>query len=114
VNSLSTAVGGAIVISSRGKRVFEILDSDELVSEKTNAHEFKHMKGEIKFENVVFGYAQDNGTNRAVLDDINFHVKPGQVVALVGQTGSGKTSLISMVARFYDHGKVKYLLTGMT
>jgi ATP-binding cassette subfamily B protein len=112
VNSLSTAIGSAIVISSRGKRVFEILDSNEVMETKPHAHEFKHMKGEIKFEKVVFGYDKNKDTKFTVLNDISFHVLPGQVIAIVGETGSGKTSLISMITRFYDPWSGKVSIDG--
>jgi ATP-binding cassette subfamily B protein len=112
VNSLSTAIGTAVVISSRGKRVFEILDSQEVVKIKPGAHVFEYLNGDVKFENVAFGYGLDKNKDRAVLNDINFHVMPGQVVAIVGETGSGKTSLISMIARFYDPWSGKVLIDG--
>ncbi|MDD2626897.1 MAG: ABC transporter ATP-binding protein [Candidatus Methanomethylophilus sp.] len=51
------------------------------------------------FDHVSFCYP---GTDRKVLDDVNFRVGPGETVAVIGSTGSGKTSLISLIPRFYD------------
>ena len=108
VNSLTTAIGASIAIGARGKRVFDILDSEEVVKEIPNALDIKHARGEIEFRNVTFGYG--NALQSPVLKNISFKVLPGQVVALVGSTGAGKTSIISLLARFYDPWKGTVLL----
>jgi ABC-type multidrug transport system fused ATPase/permease subunit len=102
VNSLTTAIGAAIAIGARGKRVFDILDSNEVVQEKHNAVPATAVKGAIEFRGVSFGYTSQEGFHNRVLHNISFKVSPGQVVAIVGPTGTGKTSLISLLARFYD------------
>lgn len=102
VNSLTVAVGTAITIGARGRRVFEILDSNEVIREKPNAERLENVRGEIAFENVTFGYKNETGEIRTILRDINFNVMPGQITALVGATGAGKTSLVSLLSRFYD------------
>jgi len=66
------------------------------------------MAGEIRFERVSFGY-----TNRHVLHDVSFHVKPGQTVAIVGQTGSGKSTLTKLVNRIYDVNEGRVLIDGI-
>jgi ATP-binding cassette, subfamily B, bacterial len=108
VNSLSTAIGAAIAISSRGRRIFDILDSKETLKEKTNARAIHELKGDVVFENVSFGYEKEPGLKKPVLQNISFHARAGQIIAIVGPTGAGKTSLISMIARFYDplQGKI--------
>jgi len=53
----------------------------------------------IQFHNVCFGYPS---SRRKVLQDINLHIQPGQVVAFVGDNGSGKTTLIKLLCRLYD------------
>ena len=111
VNSLSTAIGTAIIIGSRGKRLFDILDSEEEVIQKTVSHNLIHAKGEVSFENVEFGYEMDTGEKK-VLNNISFHAKAGQIIAVVGATGAGKTSLISMIARFYDPWKGRIIIDG--
>jgi ABC-type multidrug transport system fused ATPase/permease subunit len=112
VNSLSTAVGAAIAIGARGRRVFDILDSDEVVKEKPNALSLENPQGAIEFRNVTFGYSSTDSEARTILENISFKVSPGQVVAIVGPTGAGKTSLISLLTRFYDPWQGKVLLDG--
>ncbi|MCQ2587812.1 MAG: ABC transporter ATP-binding protein/permease [Treponema sp.] len=58
----------------------------------------KKLEGEVKFDNVTFGYVPE----KTVLHDINIHAKPGMKIALVGSTGSGKTTTINLLTRFYD------------
>ena len=101
VNSLSTAVGTAIAVVTRSRRVFEILDSQEIVAERDDAVPL-NASGLISFDKVSFGYGPPKGSAREVLKGISFQVLPGQVVAIVGSTGAGKTSIISLLLRFYD------------
>ncbi len=67
------------------------------------------IRGDIKFENVSFGY--DSTHN--VLDGVTFSVEPGQTVAIVGQTGSGKSTLTQLVNRTYDTTRGKVLVDGV-
>ncbi len=81
------------------ERVFKVMDNtDELPSTPKDSYCPAEIKGDIQFANVSFAYTGDN----YVLKQINFHVKPGETVALVGQTGSGKTSIISLLNRMYQ------------
>jgi len=88
---LQTAIAGA-------ERVFEILDAEEDVKEKSNPHELSDVKGHVKFNNVGFHYID----GQPVLKNINVEIKPGEVIALVGPTGVGKTTFINLLNRFYD------------
>ena len=80
------------------KRCFEVLDRPDDVVDSPQSIAITETKGELKFENVSFGYAQD----RHVLHNIDLHIAPNQIVALVGGTGAGKSTLLSLVPRFYD------------
>ncbi|MBO5137479.1 MAG: ABC transporter ATP-binding protein [Spirochaetaceae bacterium] len=64
------------------------------------------LRGEVKFENVTFGYVPD----KTVLHQISLYAKPGQKIALVGSTGSGKTTITNLLTRFYDNqeGTITY------
>jgi ATP-binding cassette, subfamily B, bacterial len=57
------------------------------------------IQGHVQFENVCFQYDEGN----SVLEEIDFEIRPGQVVALLGSTGSGKTSLVNLLPRFHDY-----------
>lgn len=67
------------------------------------------LKGNIRFSNVNFAYA--NGI--PVLHDISFDVQPGQTIALLGATGSGKTTLTNLLPRFYDYAEGSITLDGV-
>jgi len=83
---------------SAGERIFEILDAESPVKDRPGAIELNSVKGQVRFENVSFGY---DSTGR-VLKNINFKVQPGELVALVGSLGSGKSTLAHLIPRFYD------------
>lgn len=108
VNSLSTAISTAVTINARGKRIFDIIDSDEIVREMPNAVQLASPRGAVEFRNVSFGYGSP-GKAQPILNNVSFKVLPGQIVAIVGPTGAGKTSVISLLSRFYDpwEGQIK-------
>jgi ATP-binding cassette subfamily B protein len=54
--------------------------------------------GAVDFEHVCFSY--EEGTN--VLNNVSFHINPGETIALVGPTGAGKTTIVNLISRFYD------------
>ena len=108
VSALGTAAGYGIAVVTRSRRVFQILDSDEEVSERTDAIVIKRAHGEVTFEDVSFGYDDD----AAILRSVSFAASPGQITAIVGATGAGKTSLVSLLSRFYDPQGGRILLDG--
>ncbi len=60
--------------------------------------EFIPLKGDIRFNDVVFGYTEE----KVILKNINLFAKPGQKIAFVGSTGAGKTTITNLINRFYD------------
>lgn len=64
------------------------------------------LRGDVRFENVVFGYEPE----KAVLHNISLFAKPGQKIAFVGSTGAGKTTITNLINRFYDiqSGSITY------
>jgi ATP-binding cassette subfamily B protein len=57
------------------------------------SYNYTELKGNVKFENVDFGYNK----NEKVLKDISIYAKPGQKIAFVGSTGAGKTTITNLV-----------------
>jgi subfamily B ATP-binding cassette protein MsbA len=80
------------------ERIREVLENETQVRDLPGAKRAPRFKGKIEFEHVRFAY---NG-NGAVLEDLTFDIKPGQMVALVGPTGAGKTTIVSLLPRFYE------------
>ncbi|APQ18127.1 ABC transporter ATP-binding protein [Maribacter hydrothermalis] len=78
-------------------RVFKILDTDSHI-QNVGTYESGAFKGDIKFNNVRFGYLEDE----EVLHGISFEVKAGETVAIVGSTGAGKSTIINLLNRFYE------------
>jgi ATP-binding cassette, subfamily B, bacterial len=64
----------------------------------------------IDFENVSFAYP---GTDRLVLQDMNLHLAPGSVVAIVGENGAGKTTLVKLLCRMYLPSQGRILVDGV-
>ena len=81
------------------ERFCQIMDAPLEIKDDKDARELQNVKGEIGFENVSFGYADDG---KQVLANLNLNVKAGENVALVGPSGSGKTTLCNLIPRFYD------------
>lgn len=71
-----------------------------------NTTTYQRMEGDVVFDHVDFGYAED----KEVLHDIEIYARPGQKVAFVGATGAGKTTVTNLINRFYDvqDGKIRY------
>ncbi len=79
-------------------RIQEILRTDDEVHDERGARKAPRFQGQIDFEHIEFRYKD----NEPVLRDVNIHVEPGTMVALVGPTGAGKTTIANLIARFYD------------
>ena len=75
-----------------------VVEPERQIDEPTAAEPWTDARGEIRFENVTFGY----DPNQPVLHDVSFTVAAGEMVGIVGRSGSGKTTLVSLLARFHD------------
>ena len=84
--------------AAAAERVFEFLDEPEEKAEGKDLVKLAHVKGEVEFDNVVFGYKPD----QTIIKGLSAHIKPGQRVAIVGPTGAGKTTLVNLLMRFYE------------
>ncbi|MEO8446961.1 MAG: ABC transporter ATP-binding protein, partial [bacterium] len=83
---------------SAGERIFSLLDTKPLITDKEGAEKFEDIKGDIEFENVSFHYEP----NKPVIDNMNLKIEAGQSIALVGETGGGKSTIINLICRFYE------------
>jgi ABC-type multidrug transport system fused ATPase/permease subunit len=90
-------------------RIRAILDADTVIPERPEAHDPRHLSGEVVFENVAFGYNAD----AQVLRDVSFRIKAGQTVGVVGPTGGGKSTIVSLIPRFYDPTAGKVHIDGV-
>jgi ATP-binding cassette subfamily B protein len=92
-----------------GERIFETLDTKPSIVAKPDAVALDDMRGEIRFEDVLFTFA---GTRKHALRHVSFTAEPGTVTALVGPTGSGKSAIINLIPRFYDPASGRVLVDG--
>ena len=87
---------------SAAERIFEVVDTPAVISDKEEAIELPPIKGDVEFKNVTFTYDIGTSDETRVLTDVSFKVKRGERIALVGPTGAGKTTIINLLSRFYD------------
>lgn len=90
------------------ERIFETMDEPVTVDDAPDAVLMPPIRGEVAFEHVTFGYESD----KPVLRDISFTVKPGESVALVGPTGAGKSTIVNLLSRFYNVDGGRILIDG--
>ncbi|MCC6916264.1 ABC transporter ATP-binding protein [Nitrosomonas sp.] len=97
LDSMSRIVSATQKAAAGTKRIFDILDHVSSVPEPVKPIHLPAIKGHIGLSNVSFRY----GTRR-VIQNLDFAIKPGEMIGLVGHSGSGKSTLINLICRFYD------------
>jgi len=87
-------------------RVFAIMDIKSDILDIDNAAEVNDLKNSLSFDNVSFSYGDEKDK---VLNNINFQINKGEILALVGPSGAGKSTLVDLIPRFYDtlRGSIK-------
>jgi len=88
-------------------RVFELLDTAPEIKDEQDAICLPPIRERIDFERITFKY-----DGEPVIKNVSFHVKVGEVIALVGMSGAGKTSLVNLLPRFYDVEEGQILIDG--
>lgn len=84
------------------KRIEEVLNTKPLIKNDPNQDSDKKEDLSIEFDHVTFAYPDGE---EAVLHDVSFTAKKGEVIAFIGSTGSGKSTLVNLIPRFYDVSK---------
>lgn len=79
------------------ERVFEILDIENTIVDRSNASVFNENVNSIEFKDVTFAYDK-----KKIIDNVNLKTKAGQCIAFVGSSGAGKTTFVNLLPRFYD------------
>jgi ATP-binding cassette subfamily B protein len=102
-------IGQAQRAVAAGERIFEILDEPEEIADAPTASPLPSGPGNVRFEEVTFGYDPE----RPVLEGVSLDIPAGRTVALIGRTGSGKTTLAALVPRFYDVLEGRVLVDGI-
>jgi len=93
--------------TASAERILELINTETELDENT-AGLTPPARGEVIFENVSFAY-----NDKPVLNNISFHVQPGETIAIVGQTGSGKTTLTQLINRIFDTDTGRVLIDGI-
>ena len=90
-------------------RVLEFLAEAEMQDESHKERQLAHMKGEVVFDHVSFGYTPE----RTIIHDFSATARAGQKVAIVGPTGAGKTTIVNLLMKFYEIDKGSIRIDGV-
>lgn len=88
--------------------MFDLLETDAEIKDAPNAPALQVVAGDVRFDDVVFGYDPD----RVILKGVSFHVPAGETLAIVGPSGSGKSTIARLLFRFYDPQSGEILIDG--
>lgn len=110
IANLSSFYNQLITNIAAAERIFEVLDTPSSITDAADAVDIDHLEGDVVFEDVTFAYADAPDTE--VLSHVDFHITPGETIALVGPTGAGKTTIVNLISRFYDVTGGQVLIDG--
>ena len=101
--------------AAAAERVFEFLEEPEQTPDKENSVNIidengnSTLKGQVTFENVVFGYTPE----KTIIHNFSAYIKQGAQVAIVGPTGAGKTTIVKLLMRFYETNSGDIFIDGI-
>ena len=98
INEIANIFNEIYSALAASERIFRLLDEEEETADIIDAYSLDEVKGDVRMENVSFGYLKD----RIVLHNLNLKADAGKTIAIVGPTGAGKTTIINLLMRFYD------------
>lgn len=102
IMNLSNFYNNLVTNLTAAERIFDILDTESDIADGIGVQELPEVKGAVEFAHVNFTYDRGTPAETKVLEDVSFHVRPGETIALVGPTGAGKTTIVNLICRFYD------------
>ncbi len=103
-NSFQQALGAS-------SSIFGYFDAKDDVVERAHAVHFGRFRSSVRFENVGFSYASEDG-DQQILHNVDLEVRAGEVLALVGPSGAGKSTLVNLIPRFFDVTSGRILIDG--
>ena len=92
-------LGDVYDVALATRPVFQLLDLQPQLIDPIDAKPFAERGNGLQIQNLSFGYP---GSEKSILKEISFTVKPGEMIVLVGENGAGKTTLGKLLARLYD------------
>jgi ATP-binding cassette subfamily B multidrug efflux pump len=92
------------------QRLFEVVDAESEIQDKSSAVPLPEVQGKVEFENVSFRYF---GSENNILREVSFTAEAGKTVAILGRTGSGKSTVINLIPRFYDVSDGSVIIDGL-
>lgn len=110
IMNLSNFYNQLITNIAAAERIFEVLDTPSEITDEKAVEELPRISGNVTFENVTFAYSDAPDVN--VLQNVSFHINPGETIALVGPTGAGKTTIVNLISRFYNATGGRVLIDG--
>lgn len=108
INEAANIMGEFQSSLSAAERIFQLMDELSEVADKEDAKELIDTKGNVKVENISFGYNK----NKIILKNLSMNAPAGSMIAIVGPTGAGKTTLINLLMRFYDVNEGSIIVDG--
>lgn len=108
MRQLAKYLGQVAKALASGERIVDLMETVPEIRDKEGAQDAPSFVGEVRFEDVSFGYEHGH----SVLRNIDFHVQPGQRIALVGPSGGGKSTIVSLLLRLYDPIEGRILIDG--